>query len=232
MDWNSNESKLRSTIHFFDIIRMHWDFGKKPIVNSSSDKNIDTTYSWFDGRIVNFTKEEAVKKREMFPSSSIQNINKSFEYIESLSRAESNINPIQTNSEVHSYLNLPKIKSGTCMDQFGSLYEFEHKDDFYESASITHISCSFQSPLHKYDGDSFLEENVLRRIPPIVIEGKEFFEIKSLPDKQKKLFQSQYGEKFYGVKLIRYDDYTSWHYYWYQDERKLIRNERYKRLGI
>jgi hypothetical protein len=230
MDWNSKEFNTRSKIHFFDIIRMHWDMSKGPIVNGNDDENIVSTYSWFDGRCVNLTQEERKKKFEMYPFAP-EYIEGSREYLESLSRAESDINPLYYSGEM-AYLKLPKIRSGVCMDQFGNLFKFKHKDDFYETAILDHIACSCQSPLHKYDGDSFLEENVLRRIPPVIIDGKEFFDIKSLPDKQKKVFQSLYGEKFYGVKLIHYSEYTLWHYYWYQDERKIVRDEKYKRLGI
>lgn len=230
MDWNSKEFKTRSTIHFFDIIRMHWNMSKGPIVNGNEDENIETTYSWFDGRRVNFTKDERRKYFELYPYDSA-NINESAQYLESISRAESDVNPLCYSGEM-SYLKLPKVNSGTCMDQFGNLFTFKHKDDFYEAAIVDHIACGFQSPLHKYDGESFLEENVLRRVPPVIIDGKKFFEVSLLPEKQKKVFQSLYGEKFYGVKLIPYPEYTLWHYYWYQDERRIIRDEKYRRLGI
>jgi hypothetical protein len=231
VDWNSKEFKNRLKINSLFVIRMHWDFGKNPIVNGNRNENIETTYSWYDGRIVNFTKEEQKKNFEMYPYAP-EYMKQSADYLESLSRAESNINLLQKIPVEFHYINLPKIKSGICMDQFGSLYEFEHKDSFFESAKITHIACSIQSPLHKFDGESFLEENQLRRIPAVIINDRELFEIDSLPLKQKKIFQSLYGEKFYGVKFISYSAYTMWHYYWYQEEMELRKSKIYKRLGI
>ena len=183
------------------VLRKHWDMLKRQIMIS---RNGLTIFVWLDGREVALTKSQ-------------KDTNSTDIEIEKLSYSTSNLNPILNSSEKLT-LTLPKIAEGITMDQFGNLFSFTYSDlnDF----EITHIACGYQSPLFKYDGENFVKENVLRRIPPILIEGRKYIYFKDLPEIQQREFSVNCPNRV--SEKISFDDYGSWHYYWYEQNKRSL----------
>lgn len=187
------------------VLRKHWDMLKHPIVSSASSNGIYFfVYSWLDGREIWLTKEE-------------RDLNKEFSQLDKLSFCISNLNPLLNNSE-KLQLEVPKINKGTCMDQYGNLFEFFRNNT--NAVQTNQIACSFQSPLFKYDGENFIEENVLRRIPPVLIENREYVYFKDLPEIQQIEFSKKRPN--YVSEKILFDEYGSWHYYWYEENKSSL----------
>jgi hypothetical protein len=183
------------------VLRKHWDMLKLPIVISRNGLMI---YVWLDGREVALTKSQ----RDIY-SSDIE--------IQKLSYSISNLNPLVNASEKLN-ITLPKTPEGTTMDQFGNLFSFTYSDLL--NFEITHIACGYQSPLFKYDGENFVKENVLRRIPPILIEGRKYIYFKDLPEIQQIDFSK--NRPNYVSEKILFDEYGSWHYYWYEQNKRSL----------
>jgi hypothetical protein len=188
------------------VLRKHWDMLKGPIVCSGRNSTNEecTIYKWLDCREVWLTKAENAIYKER-------------DQLNELSRVISNLNPLLEKTEPLK-LKVPKLSQGICIDQYGNLFSYSQSNS--NNIKINHIACSFQSPLFKYDGENFIKENILRRIPPVLIENKEYVYFKDLPEVQ----QIQFSKKRpnYVSEKILFDEYGSWHYYWYEENKSSL----------
>lgn len=184
------------------VLRKSWDMRKSFIFYRSKEE--EYVYHWLDGRKITISD---------LTNNPLDNITDLY----TLTSVTSNLNPL-LNIQVPFNIILPETLSGTCMDQYGNLFTFRHTDTNYKDYTIEHIACGFQSPLFKYDGETFLEENILRRIPPTIINNKEYVFLKELPKIQQTQIAKEMSRQIVNDKIL-FVDYGSWHYYWYEENK-------------